>query len=219
MANPSTYKAVVWKFLSNGLQHNFYRVLEREGVIYSVTCSADPSVTLHYGKALSTGWNFTPEIIQEEENKHVRADSDIPLYRAEDLSGFTMVQLKALCLKYNVRASGVKLNYCNALLRRSQNLNRTRSRAQSLTEANETAGFPGVGPVNMLYKECFNGVDLIDRYHGQVKEFHGNNHWKPRFLYNILRTEMICSWIFAQNYEYYYWFDYREQMIDLMFSH
>ena len=217
LACPSTYKSTVWKFLSSGLRDNCHRFLECGGVLYSVTCSADHSGTLHYGKVISTGWNFKLENIEQEETEPIRTESDIPLYQEDDLSKLTIPVLKSLCVQFNVRASGVKKNFVNALLIRSRNLNTIRNTSHSLRQAVTSAGSDGVGPINSLYKECFNGVDVIDRYHGQVKEAHGNNQWKSRFLFNILRTGMINSWVFAQSYEYHSWIRYRELMIDEWF--
>ena len=57
-----TNKSTVWKFLSTGRSDNSHRFLEGAGVLYSVTCTADHSGALHYGKVISTGCNYKQEI-------------------------------------------------------------------------------------------------------------------------------------------------------------
>jgi hypothetical protein len=72
--------------------------------------------------------------------------------------------------------------------------------------------FEDPAPVHILYRECFNLVDLADRYWYKAAESHGNPKWKGKMAYAILKMFVINTWSIYCQHEYQEWLQYRRNL-------
>lgn len=211
----------VWKALTLGLREGHWRAVTKNGVTYSASCAADHNRVLHYHKAVSTAVSSIIHVLgesSEEGNQDQGLSSGLPLLTKEELLLRKVPELKEMCKVHNIKVSGRKEALIEAIIKRGRTIHSKRSGIGAVRSKLEEDDHPGMGPVNALYKQTFNGVDLLDRYHGQVKEMHAVQHWETRMVLNLLRNATINSWTWAQTVEYHDWKEYRVRLAHSILS-
>jgi hypothetical protein len=218
LASSTIRQTWMWNILSYNLPNGHWRAAVMNGFVFSVTCSVDPKGTLHYLKVITTAFRVEHTLAWASIEAADQGSSRMPVYLRAELQAVTLVDLRKICKKHNVKATGNKSTVIDAITTRSNTLNAQRSALQQVEQQLPAVCHPGMGPANSTYKQLFNSIDMVDRYHSRVKESHINQSWRSKFVLNILRCGIINSWVVTQTAVYYEWKSYRDNLIEEILS-
>jgi hypothetical protein len=97
-------------------------------------------------------------------------------------------------------------------MNRVTTVHRSTLELESIFKTIQSTWHSNSSPIHNLYRDRFNLIDILDRYWGEIKDHHGNQQWKSRFLFSIMRFFIFNCWvIFTQN-QYEDWRDFRANL-------
>ena len=140
----------------------------------------------------------------------------IPLFSEETLNKMTIVELKAICTKWNIKSGKKKANTIQLIRSRSVNMNTNLDTMKQMANRLHSYAIPDPAPIHDFYKAYFNFIDINDRRWYAVNEHHGNQVWRSKFLQCILRYAVLNVWAHASKREYQLWKDFHADLaVDL----
>jgi hypothetical protein len=198
----------LWKALSYSLPTGHWRAaVNVNGLVASVHCGSEDGKRV-YQHVLSSNWEYTPAAADEPEPDQPQpaaavaappAPSDvIPKYLETDLKTKSVVELKQICSRWNLRAAALKQSLIDNILSQVNLVHAAFSEEQRMRKALTDIKFTGDGPLHIAYKANFNLVDLMDRHWNSVEEHHHHNNWKTKYTLYILRFAVFNAMVHAR---------------------
>ena len=218
----------LWKALSNSLvTQQWHAAVHTSGLVASCHAITTNKGDKAYQYVLSTATSpstppvqATPPPVSNNNNDIRLLDvpvvraivSHIPLFAADTLQKMTIVQLREICKKYNIKTGKKKEDYVRLIIARSTSLN---THLESILTAMKTikeVALPDPAPLHDFYKAHFNFIDISDRRWYAVQEHHGNHNWRSKMLQFMLRYVVLNAWTHAIKIEYMHWKDWHGEL-------
>ena len=129
----------------------------------------------------------------------------------------TVLELKMICKKYNIKQGKKKEIIIENIYQRSKIFNKEYSKLENMTNMIENGSFVDPEPLHNLYRDWFNLVDLANKRWYSVEEHHARQSWKSKMVLALLRIATMNAWVYSMTKIPQTWLDWRESLfIQLM---
>ena len=148
-----------------------------------------------YQQVISNGWVSSETIIPDTTtNEEIAENCDMPVFLEESLQKMTVVELRQICNKYNIKQGKRKAELISNIVQRLETVHDHQNDVeQIITEISKPANIDPA-PIHDFYRANFNLIDLVDRRWYSTEEHHAHHSWQTKLVLAMLRLAVMNAW-------------------------